>query len=359
MNNKERLKQMMKDCQDKESPKISLVIPTHRKSPDNKKDKILFKNLLQDIKVALENNYDRTDYEKALSNLEQLQEETMFWAYTTKGLVVLACDDVLETFKLNYRVNEKISVSDAFHIQPMFVYHEVFGKNYLVDLAKDRFKLFRIQENTIQEMTDVEIKTSFSQLYDDFDEDANVNVANYGGLSGMYHGHREKSQETKKDREKYFRYLDREFKQLHQKEDSDFIFSGTKENIAIFKKIAPDADYYHELAIEQPIVSMDHKEIEKALSDILQPLYDDALKELERDIRKADQDGKAIYDFDKIKEVAEQGRIQKIVVKEKPTLAVNIPLDEVINQVVQYQGDLIVLEEDSIDLDHEVIAIIR
>ncbi|HKL47960.1 MAG TPA: hypothetical protein VJ878_04750 [Candidatus Izemoplasmatales bacterium] len=358
MNNKEKIKEVIRHCKSLESPKISLVMPTHRTSPENRKDKILFKNLLQDIKVALENEYDRTSYEKSLDRLNQLLEDTMFWMHTNKGLLVVACDEYFETFKLQDQVKEKISVSDAFHVQPIFKHYEIYGKNYLIDLAKDRFKMYRLQQEGIQEMTNLEIKTSFTELYDDFDQDANLNVASYGGLSGMYHGHREKSNETQKDREKYFRYLDKEFKQLHQEEDSQFIFSGTRDNIAMFKKIS-DENFYHELTINKPLASMKHNEIQNKIGDILKPLIDEALENIKKDIRNAEQDNKCIKDFVDIKEAVEQGRVDSMILKDKPTMAVNIPLDGMVNRVIDYGGDVIVLSPEELKDYGDYIAILR
>ncbi len=358
MNNKEKIRKLILECKDSNLPRISLVMPTHKKSPDNKKDMILYKNLLHNIKTALEGQYARSIYENTLEKLQKIQEDTMFWMYNSDGLLVLACGDTIETFRLQYPVMEKISVSDAFHIQPIFAQQEIFGKHYLIDLAKDRFKLYRISQNKIIEMNDLEIKTSFSELYDDFDMDSNVNVGTYGGLSGMYHGHREKSEETKKDREKYFRYLDREFKKLHQIDGSHFIFAGTTENIMTFKHISQE-NFYHELTINHPLSSLKPEEIEEVINDILQPLVDETKNMIEQDIRKSKYNDNYVNDFSIIQEASKEGRIRKLIIKEKQTMAVNIPLDNVVNEVIVYHGDIIVFDEDTIDLKDDITAIIR
>jgi hypothetical protein len=358
MNYKEKARQLIEETKDLKSPKISLVMPTHKTSPDNRKDKILFKNLLQDLKAALESDYDKANYESTLELLNNLQEDSMFWNHNENGLLVLACGEKVESFRLQEEVDDKISVSDAYHLQPLFMHHDLYGKNYLVDLAKDRFSIYKINNGQIQEMSDTEIKTSFSELYDDFDQDANVNVGNYGGLSGMYHGHREKSNETKKDREKYFRYLDKEFKRLHRLEDSQFIFSGTKENIAIFKKLSQE-DFYHELAIEKPLASIKQENLSNKIDEILKPLIEESLESLHNEIRKAEGENKALNDLDSIKDYANQGRIKKVIIKHKPTLSVNIPLDEALNTVIAYGGDIVVLSEDDFKESHDLIAIVR
>lgn len=358
MNKKDKIKQMILDCQNLDSPKITVVMPTHRKSPENRKDMILFKNLMNDVLTLLESHYPRNTYEKSLVKLRQLQEDSMFWTYNLDGLVIFACGELLETFRLQYSVKEKISVARAFHVQPIFAHQEIYGKHYLIDLAKDRFKMYSINQDKIDEMNDIEIKTSFSELYDDFDTDSNINVGTYGGLSGMYHGHREKSEENKKDREKYFRYLDREFKKLHQLDDSHFIFAGTSENIAIFKSISQES-YYHELTINHPLASLKPEDVKDFIRDILTPLEEEKRKEIEQTIRKAQYHEKYVSDFSIIKEMVEMSQIKTLIVKEKQSIAVNIPLDKLVNQVLVYQGNVITYDEGTINIDDDVSAILR
>ncbi|MGE4571297.1 MAG: hypothetical protein AB7E09_00985 [Candidatus Izemoplasmatales bacterium] len=358
MNKKDKIKQMILDCQNLDSPKITVVMPTHRKSPENRKDMILFKNLMNDVLTLLESHYPRNTYEKSLVKLRQLQEDSMFWTYNLDGLVIFACGDLLETFRLQYSVKEKISVAQAFHVQPIFAHQEIYGKHYLIDLAKDRFKMYSINQDKIDEMNDIEIKTSFSELYDDFDTDSNVNVGTYGGLSGMYHGHREKSEETKKDREKYFRYLDREFKKLHNLENSHFIFAGTSENISIFKSISQEP-YYHEFTINQPLGSLKADEIKDIVQDFLSPLDEEWKIRIEKEVRKAQYQDKYLSDFSKIKESVDKSKIKTIIIKENQSMAVNVHLDELVNQVIMKDGYIVVFNKDVIDIKEDLAGIIR
>ena len=72
MNNKEKIRKLILECKDSNLPRISLVMPTHKKSPENKKDMILYKNLLHNIKTALEGQYARSIYENTLEKLQKI-----------------------------------------------------------------------------------------------------------------------------------------------------------------------------------------------------------------------------------------------------------------------------------------------
>lgn len=82
---------------DKERPFISLYQPTHRSFPDNKKDPIVFKNLLTAIKASLEKLNDFDDTEKILAPFMTLKEMMTFgitlvraWQYLLHSISVLS-----------------------------------------------------------------------------------------------------------------------------------------------------------------------------------------------------------------------------------------------------------------------------
>lgn len=356
MNNKELVREMIIKCRLLDLPKITLVMPTHRTSPENKKDKILFKNLLHNIKNDLENHYPKSTYETTLEKLNRILDDTMFWMHQSLGLVVLASGHFIETLHLQYQPSAQTLVSSNFYIQPIFKETEILEKNYLVDLAKDRFKIYRINQYQMMEMSDMDIKTSFSELYDDFDSDSNVNVGSYGGLSGMYHGHRDKSSETKKDREKYFRYLDKEFRKLHVQDQSQFIFSGTKENISMFKQIA-QVNYYHDSAIDKPLSSIKNNELEEKIKEILTPLLKDKINTIEKEMVKSINNQSLLVDFIEIQKASLEGRVKKAIIK-----ANHLPsnkLNAVINQIIEHNGEVILMSEDQMKMSNDIIAIIN
>ncbi len=352
MEKKEKILELIEHCG--EAPKITIMMPTHRKSPDNKKDKILFKNLIQECRTVLEDKYTPPTYKKMLDKLYAIHEDTMFWSYSKKGLVVLGCNENVETFRLNREVEKEAKVSHIFDLRPIMAYEERLGVHYLVDLAKDRFKLYTINDKEINEMTDHEIKNQFTELFDDFDYEGNLNVGSYGGLQGMYHGHRDKSEEKTKDRDRFFRYLHREFTNLHKENQSHFFFAGTKENISAFKKLAQE-DFYHDLAIEQPLISMNQKKLDEKIEKITDQLKQEALNKLRKEINEAYNKGKVIKDRENILKAMKEGRVAKLYIKGNISYSNNfdqILYDAFINNVEAY-----VIYSKEIDLEKDMIAV--
>lgn len=337
------------------SPKITMMMPTHRRSPENQKDKILFKNLAQEVRLYLEKYSSRTTFNKISESLQKIQDDTMFWAHTEDGLVVLICEDMIETYQIHHSVKAKTVISDAFHLSPLLSYHETLGHHYLVDLAKDRMKIYHIKKSGIDEMRDHEIFTSFNELFDDFDAEGNLNVGSYGGLQGMYHGHRDRSEEVKKDRVKFFRYLDRELQKLHSIDNSHFFFSGTKNNISLFKSMT-DKEYYHDLSIEQPLSSLKNNELEEKISKITQVLEQKSIDILEKEMQRAYHHNKALIGYNEVKQSVGEKSIAKILLND--SLANIKSLDKTINEAILNNIEVIVLKDNEIKIKDQIIGIL-
>ncbi len=353
MNKKEKISALLKHCE--ETPKVTIMMPTNKQSPDNKKDKIQFKNLVQKCRNILEDKYSPPTYEEMLEKLYGLYEDTIFWSYSTEGLVVLGCHDKIETFRLSRSVEALAKVSQIFDLRPIMAFEESIGLHYLVDLAKDRFKLFTIRDHDISEITDHEVKNTFSKLYDDFDYEGNLNVGSYGGLQGMYHGHRDKSLEIKKDRERFFRYLDREFQHLHKERNSHFFFAGTKENISAFKNLAQEK-FYHDLAIEKPLSSLKNKEFDDKIENITKTLKEESIQKINKELHDAEHNQKLIRHIEDIKKGIEEQRLAKLYIKG------NVPYhnnyDEILFKAVKNNVDSSVIYSDEIVLEEDVLGVL-
>ncbi len=68
---------------------ISLYQPTHRFAPENQKDAIVFKHLLQQIEDSLKPSLSKEDVKSIMEPLYALKEDAPFWYNTMDGLAVL------------------------------------------------------------------------------------------------------------------------------------------------------------------------------------------------------------------------------------------------------------------------------
>lgn len=329
---------------DNEYPNITIMLPTHRKAPENQQDKIIFKNLVQQAQKELDNRFPRRSWEPLMHRFMQLQNDTGFWLHTSEGLIILGCNERIETFKLNYTIESGVSIGSYFHIGPLFELHETSDNPYLVDLSKDRIELYRVGSNSVEKVEKNEIETSFLDIFDDWDVDSNLNVGTYSGLKGMHHGHRTKPEEVEKDREKYFRYLDRKFVQINKSTGKRFILAGIADNLAAFSKVAQEGPYYAQ-TIEHPLSSLKEGELLAKTRDILKSALKKIMEHLETEVRKAENASKLLTSFEQINEAVAQGRIDSLICVKRTDGYIKGQNDCLMSRAVVSGSRLIVLDE--------------
>jgi hypothetical protein len=356
MTENKKIINILKHASECEGPKVTIALPTHKRAPENQKDKIVMKNLIQDAKKDLE-KYPRRDWSELMDKIEKLLDNTELWLYADEGLMVLACGEHVETFKLTYSVTKSVTVGTYFHISPLFKLHAAYARPYIADISKDRVELYRVGENSAEKIDDYEIKTSFSDLFDDWDVDSNLNVGTYGGLNGIHHGHRTKSSESEKDREKYFRYLDHKFEEIHKTSGKRFIIAGTSDNVDVFSKLA-QSDAYYECTIDHPLSSLSPNEIVEKTKAVLEPEFAQKKESINTDVRKAQNSSRFLDAKDTISDAALQGRISMLLYRERDDGYIEDIAESIIAQAVLTGADIAIFG-DEIDIDHDMAAILR
>lgn len=336
-------------------PKISIYMPTHRTQPDNKQDAILFKNLLQQSKDQLAESYPRRVWLSMVEQLEQLQKDSDFWNKRTEGLAVLLDESGLEVFELSHSPQQRLVVDEHFYLIPLMRHQGEHEAAYLIDLSKDRITFYRIEGEQAIMIEPEQIKTSFPEMFDDFDADSQVNFGSYKGGQVAYHGHRSKSEEQQKDREKYFRYLDQRLPEVVG--NAPVIVAGVTENVTEFRKLAK-SDNYLEQTIDKPFDSMDHEQQQEAIRNILTPHSKKILQKALARYDHAEAHGKASQGFDAIFNQSQAGQIDTLYLSADHGLQNERGLNELIQNVIRADGEVVLLDK-TVDERHPISAILR
>lgn len=341
-----------------QGPRVSIFLPTHRAYPDNQQDPIVFKNQIAQVEAQLSQRWPRRDWEGLIPRLTALQEEQGFWMHTELGLAVLAAGEQVATFMLDAPVPELVIVGDHFHLAPIYPLLQSTAQAYLVDISRDRFTIHRVGREGTHQVELPDVKASFPELFDDFDKDSDLNVGSYSGLVGTHHGHRAKAEEIEKDREKYFRYLDNAFSKLHRDTGLPLILAGIESNLSQYRGFAK-GNFYLAGDIRQPLDSLDHRQLEAQVRDILQPQIMKVLDSFNTRIRNAHNDGKAENNVEAILAAAREGRVDSLLLQDPVREEERLRLDEAAEQVLQNGGSLYSLHPDDLDLGGRALAILR
>src|SRR5262245_25611825 len=107
-------RQELKSFQDhRDYPSVSILAPTHRTAPSNKRDPIKVKNLVKKAVDRLHKEFKKREVAAVVKNLQQLVRDVK-WNYTLDGLALLASKDKAVAVSLPFRVKPRAMIDESF-----------------------------------------------------------------------------------------------------------------------------------------------------------------------------------------------------------------------------------------------------
>lgn len=94
-------------------PMLSILLPTHRTSPENQADPILCRNLVREATERLQEELGKREVAQILAEVEVLVEE-MDWAHTLDGLAIFASEGHAQVVPLPYKVKPRVVVDHSY-----------------------------------------------------------------------------------------------------------------------------------------------------------------------------------------------------------------------------------------------------
>lgn len=255
-----------------EGPLVSLYLSTHPHSANDQQDRLMFKNLVGDAEALLREGYEKNAYQGILENLKAIEVDADrdIWRFRTEGLAVLLDDKAAYLYFLDYAVEEKVVVAESFHIKPLIRNFQYGAHYYALALSVDEFVLYYGDTHRLDEVVLPEdVKTKFSEVYDDFDSGTNSRAMSYGGPDPNYYGQGSKSDLVGIDREKFFRYVDKAVHDLvGDKQGCPLILVALPQNQAHFRELATIPTLLSQ-GIEKPFESLPLPELIREASAII------------------------------------------------------------------------------------------
>lgn len=134
-------------------PSVTITLPVHRTHPDNEKDPIRLKNLVSEAVSRLEEAFGKRESAEIVEAIQRLADEVDH-EHNLDGLVIFASKEYAESFKLPFRLPERVSIEDNFLTRDL-----VFAMNrsplyWLTVLSEHGSRLFVGRKEALDEVRD-------------------------------------------------------------------------------------------------------------------------------------------------------------------------------------------------------------
>ncbi len=357
-------KEVLELLSHKNYPCISIMLPTHRTSPQNKQDAIRLKNLVREVENRLSGKVNSNEASLLLEKVNYLVE-TVDHNYTLDGLALFVNMNVAVKFDIPFSVKEQVIIDETFATRNL-IYTLNRSPKYLVLVLSE--KPTRLFEGLRDSLIEVE-RNGFPIYFQETTWDEPIRVGEITNNSAY---------EDEKMKQ-FFRKIDRNLNSLNSVEALPVVITGVKKYLSIFNEITEN---------KQNVIAQIEGSYDKIspheLSKLAWPLVFEAIEKnkinLLADLEKAVNANKYASGIEQCWRRAVEGRCQTLLVEKDFHCSANIDIDgltllpveapghsgdisdavdEIIEIVIQKGGKTAFVENGALSLHQKIAAILR
>ncbi len=219
---------LQKLATEKNSPCISISLNTHRTKPDNQKDSLELKNLLNEAKRRVEEEFGKRSSAEVLSKLDAV-EGKIDHQHNLESLHIFISKDTEEIVKSTWPVHQNtVNVDDVFAVRPLIKAYARSEEYLILVLSQNSARLF----NAVNDSVVDEVKNAVFP----FGENPNIIAATRRSDSAYV------DSQTKE----YFRDIDKATLDYIRNQDVDLkvIVISNRDNFDQLKSVASKPQIY-------------------------------------------------------------------------------------------------------------------
>lgn len=139
-NTLKKLKNIKSDCC------VTILLNTHRESPQSKKDEIVLKNLVTEAENRLKENYDNETSQMVIDKLKELAS-SIDARYNFESLALFVSRDIAEFIRMPIKVENRVVIGESFATRDLIrmLHQEV--NYYILVLSREKARLIEAVGN--------------------------------------------------------------------------------------------------------------------------------------------------------------------------------------------------------------------
>ena len=339
-------------------PALSILLPSHRTSPDNKQDPILVKNLVDEAVSRPAAEFSRRELEPLLTNLDTLVRK-IDYPYTLDGLALYVSHDFTKLYNLPFSVPARVVIDKTFATRDLVYGMHRLQRYWVLLLSQSSTRLLVGTGETIEEVSDQHFSMQMTG------PGATAPLPYEADSSYLDDRHR-----------RFFQQVDAAFAEYAKDDPLPLIVGGVDRQVSFFREVSQhtsqiagtlsgnfDKATIHELT---PLVL-------PIMQTVRQTQQSDALEQLEDGISAQ----KVVSTIEEVWQLAQEGRGKLLLVEKNyhipailtPTGSLQIvdrvggtdvmddAVDEVIEAVLAKGGNVVMVEDGTL-AHHQTIALI-
>jgi hypothetical protein len=203
-------------------PALSILLPTHRTSPDNRQDPIRVKNLATEAADRLLKEFSKREIQPLLDKLDAIVRE-IDYRYALDGLAIYVNQDFARKFYLPFTLKQRVVLDENFATRDLVFAMNRTARYWVLALSEKPTRLYEGTKDTLIEITDY----GFPMVH-----------GGPGGESALPGGQGvRKSAYRDEYHRKFFRDVDANFSQIAKEDPLPLMLVGVDRNLAFFNEV--------------------------------------------------------------------------------------------------------------------------
>ncbi|MCQ4301897.1 hypothetical protein NAV11_18450 [Pseudomonas songnenensis] len=308
----------------RDGPCLSVYQPTHRSFPERQQDPIRFRHLVRQLEDTLKQQGYAEQASALLEPFYALIDNNDFWNHNLDGLAAFGAKDYFQIYRLQRSVPEMAVANSRMHLKPLMRIAQSADRFQILCLSRDSVRLFEGNRDALDEVRLHEAvpKTLADALGSDLTEKGQSGfpqgysrASERGDPMQVEAGGSGKQAEIDRDRDRYFREVDRTILEHHSKPSGlPLILAALPEQQPHFRRLSHNPNLLPE-GIEMGLHALSIEELRSKSWMVMQPRYLKRLEGLLNQFGASHGQGLASDHLEDIGQATRQGRVATLLVE--------------------------------------------
>ncbi|WP_018616436.1 hypothetical protein [Segetibacter koreensis] len=287
---------------------ISIIVPTHRLSPERRADPVEVERMVNKAKEYLQYKYEKDEIKPLIESLDQLYGQIDF-DHNAEGIGLFVSPNFKQQVQFFFPVEEKVIITDSFEIRDL-LYQDYYLQPYLVLLLTEKeAKLYKGKLNALEEINDVHFPMKHE---DDYEYNRPSRGSSYVGNAFTKEFERDKSQLEEMRYEDFLQQAD-EVLNTYVTDNTCLIVAGANKDVSYFNNITKHKNIAGEMHGNYTYMPL--KELAALTWEAMRAFLDEAKQKLVREFEEKIGQRHGIAGITDIWKAVKEGRGLKLLVE--------------------------------------------
>ena len=296
---------------------ITMLLPTHRHSPDYKQDHIRLKNLVAKAESLIPENFRSKGL---LDEPKRRIDDDHFWQHQLDGLAVFITPESTRYRQLDFNVPERLFVNSHPLIRPLVPRFDRVDHAVVLTITGDSAQLFSYQGGRmeVEEHDAFPVRLEEITSVRDPEDQLQLHSQRQGGgpsqagasEAAIYHGHGSGERQVEADKRQYLTNVASAFSKATYGNSAKAVVVGTEEVLGHFKSVAKRDDLVE--VVGSP-AEYKPDELADRVRDAVQKSSSELKEQLKEEFGQAVSSDKGSVNLVKLHQAAKQARIDKLL----------------------------------------------